>query len=118
MIFLAIAVAFAETYHVDQVYYGAQSHDLYGYWDTTPDFLEQLNSVYNLNRKSRIHVAAPFVKYSKTDIIKLGIDLDVDYGNTWSCYQGDVKACGRCPTCAERLQAFENLGLVDPQEYN
>ena len=117
MLFLAYAVAYAESLRVDRVYYGAQAHDLYGYWDTTPDFLERLNGVYSLNRKDAVRIEAPFVRYSKADVLRTGLDLGVDYAQTWSCYAGQALACGQCPTCAERLKAFEEVGLVDPIPY-
>jgi len=117
MIFLALAAAYAETNGVSDIYYGAQRHDIYGYWDTTPQFLERLNDVYTLNRKTPIQIKAPFVSYSKTDLLRIGLELDVDYSLTWSCYKGQEAACGRCPTCAERLQAFAAVGLVDPLPY-
>lgn len=117
MIFLALAAAYAETHDVNHIFYGAQSHDMYGYWDTTPQFLTTLNSVYQLNRKTPLTIKAPFIGYSKTDILRAGLDLEVDYGMTWSCYEGTDKCCGRCPTCAERLIAFANLNLEDPLPY-
>lgn len=117
MLFLAYAVAYAESLKVDTVFYGAQAHDLYGYWDTTPEFLERLNNVYALNRKDAVKIEAPFVKYSKADVLRTGVELGVDYAQTWSCYAGQDKACGQCPTCAERLKAFEEVGLVDPLPY-
>lgn len=117
MIFLALAAAYAETQGVTDVYYGAQSHDMYGYWDTTSDFLQRLNNVFALNRKTPIQIKAPFVNYSKTDILRLGLELEVDYSQTWSCYEGKEVACGQCPTCAERLQAFTNVGIIDPLPY-
>ena len=117
MIFLALAAAYAEANGISEVFYGAQRHDMYGYWDTTPQFLERLNNVYGLNRKTPIRIEAPFVDYSKADIVRLGTQLDVDYGKTWSCYVGQEVACGRCPTCAERLEAFTELGLRDPLPY-
>ena len=117
MIFLALAVAYAETNEVADVFYGAQRHDVYGYWDTTPQFLDGLNDVYALNRKSPIHIHAPFVQFSKTDILRQGLEMDVDYGMTWSCYAGGDAACGTCPTCAERLKAFADTGIPDPLPY-
>lgn len=117
MIFLALAAAYAETNSVTDVYYGAQRHDIYGYWDTTPDFLARLNHLFALNRQTPIHIHAPFVEYAKADLLRLGLELEVDYGQTWSCYQGAELACGRCPTCIERLQAFAELGLADPLPY-
>ena len=117
MIFLALAVAYAETYTVTDVYYGAQRHDVYGYWDTTPQFLDNLNQICALNRKTLIKILAPFIGYSKADILRLGLTLGVDYSRTWSCYKGSALACGRCPTCAERLKAFADLGLPNPLPY-
>jgi 7-cyano-7-deazaguanine synthase len=117
MIFLALAAAYAESHSAGTVYYGAQSHDMYGYWDTTPEFLAQLNQLYHLNRHTPIHIEAPFIHHSKTDILRQGLALGVDYSLTWSCYQGQTAACGQCPTCAERLQAFANLDIEDPLPY-
>ena len=117
MIFLALAVAYGESMGVNKVYYGAQRHDIYGYWDTTQQFLEKLNEVYTLNRKSPVQIEAPFVQYSKVDILRKGLVLGVDYGKTWSCYAGQDKACGKCPTCAERLAAFSEVGIPDPLLY-
>ena len=116
MIFLALAVAYAETLGVSEVFYGAQKHDLYGYWDTTDSFVQALNAVYG-QASSPVRIRTPFVTMSKADILRLGLDLGVDYSRTWSCYQGETRACGRCPTCIERLHAFAALGLADPIAY-
>ena len=117
MIFLALAAAYAETNNVSDIFYGAQSQDMYGYWDTTPEFLDSLNNVYQLNRKTPVKIGAPLVNHSKTDILRLGLDLGIDFGKTWSCYEGQELACGVCPTCAERLAAYANLNLTDPVPY-
>lgn len=117
MIFLSLAAAYAENQGVTEVFYGAQRHDMYGYWDTTPQFLDRLNEVYRLNRKEPVSIKAPFVTYSKSDILRAGLEMDVDYGQTWSCYEGKELACGRCPTCAERLSAFDEVGIPDPIPY-
>lgn len=117
MIFLALAAAYAETQGVSDVFYGAQAHDMYGYWDTTPQFLAQVNQVYDLNRKTPVQIKAPFVNDTKADVLRTGLELGVDYGRTWSCYEGQELACGRCPTCAERLQAFAEVGVPDPLSY-
>ncbi|MFQ5398879.1 MAG: 7-cyano-7-deazaguanine synthase QueC [Anaerolineae bacterium] len=117
MIFLALAAAYAETLGAHEVFYGAQRHDMYGYWDTTPQFLAALNQVYGLNHKTPVEIKAPFVHHSKADILRAGLALGVDYRATWSCYEGRDAACGRCPTCAERLAAFAKIGQTDPISY-
>ncbi|ETR70077.1 MAG: queuosine biosynthesis protein QueC [Candidatus Magnetoglobus multicellularis str. Araruama] len=118
MIFLSLAAAYAETLGVPDIYYGAQKHDAYGYWDTTTQFVTQLNALFGQNREIPIQIKAPFVDYSKTAILQLGQSLDVDYAKTWSCYKGDSLACGYCPTCYERLKAFADCDLRDPLPYN
>ncbi len=117
LIFLALAAAWAETLGVAEIYYGAQRHDLYGYWDTTPAFLEQVNRVFQLNRRIPIRIQAPFIQVGKADLLRRGLTLGVDYAHTWSCYAGGEMACGRCPTCAERLAAFAEVGMTDPLGY-
>lgn len=117
MIFLSIAAGIAEAEGYNTIYYGAQKHDLYGYWDTTTEFVSAMNMVIAQNRKHTLKLVAPFLHMSKTEVIARGLELGVDYSQTWSCYQGKPKACGVCPTCAERLQAFANLGIPDPIRY-
>ncbi len=117
MMFLALTAAWAETLQVSDIYYGAQRHDIYGYWDTTPQFLAHINAIFSLNRKMPIHIHAPFINESKTDILQRGLTMGVNYAQTWSCYEGNLKACGTCPTCAERLKAFADLQMIDPVPY-
>ncbi len=57
---------------------------------------------------------APFVQWSKADIVKKGLELNVPYELTWSCYEGGDKPCGTCATCIDRARAFEINGTVDP----
>lgn len=140
MILLSIAAAYAETQKVDVVICGLQQNDTYNYHDTTPRFIEKINAVLNENRIIQIKVVSPFINSTKTDELNQLIELD---GNTdlaaltLTCYnpQGgtgcvkvdkngilyndtiDVKSCGVCPSCSERLKAFSNLGLKDPVLY-
>lgn len=116
MLMLTIAAAVAENTEGEAVYYGAQKHDEYsGYWDTTSSFTDQLQQVFNLNRKHKITVEAPFVDLSKSDLVKIGMELGVDYAKTMTCYNGNN--CGTCPTCRDRLAAFKRAGYTDPATY-
>ena len=128
LILLTIAASIAESMKVDTVYYAAQKHDQYGYWDTTPEFVEAVNGVWDLNRLHKILLAAPLIDYKKSDIITFGQRLGVDLGLTWSCYNPihevntttkdmQVRPCGVCPTCSERLKGFEEVGIEDPLTY-
>jgi len=117
-IFLSVACGIAESLGAQTVAYGAQRHDLYGYWDTTDEFIERFQSLIGLNRKTSLTLYAAFVGYSKEEIVREGLRLGVNFRHTWSCYRGGSRACGRCPTCSERLAAFSRVGVPDPLEYD
>lgn len=117
MMLLSMAAAYAEAHGITDLYYGAQAQDEYGYWDCTRTFLERINGVLSLNRKSPVTVHAPFVGFSKSDTLKQGMALGVDFAQTWSCYRGGETACGTCPTCVERLNAFAAIQARDPISY-
>lgn len=120
MIMCSLALAFAQANNCDEVYLGIQRHDQYGYWDTTVDFLDNMNEVSMLNRKHKIELKAPFVDLSKNDEIEIGVKLGVPFYDTWSCYEGPNdhgEACGTCPTCSERIVAFAKAGFKDPVPY-
>lgn len=117
MMLLSMAAACAEARGVSDIYYGAQAQDEYGYWDCTGEFLARLNALFSLNRKTPVRIHAPFVRWPKAETIRLGLELGVDFAQTWSCYRGGDTACGTCPTCVERLKAFETEGARDPLIY-
>lgn len=117
MILLALAAAAAEARGIEEVYYGAQAQDEYGYWDCTADFLERINRLLALNRVRPVRVLAPFVALKKAEEIRLAAELGVDLGRTWSCYRGAALHCGLCPTCVERRAAFRAAGVPDPTRY-
>lgn len=117
MMLLSIAAAFAEAHGVADVYYGAQAQDEYGYWDCTEAFLDRINHVLSLNRRDAVTIHAPFVRMKKSEIVRLGVSLSVDLAATWSCYRGGENACGTCPTCVERLNAFRQAQADDPLVY-
>jgi 7-cyano-7-deazaguanine synthase len=114
MMLLSLAAAYAESHGIRDVFYGAQAHDEYGYWDCTEEFLRNINAVLALNRRDSITIHAPFVKKKKHELVTLGIELGVDFANTWSCYRGGETPCTTCPTCVERANAFHEAGAIDP----
>jgi 7-cyano-7-deazaguanine synthase len=114
MILLSLAAAYAEARGVQDVFYGAQSQDRYGYWDCTQAFLNRINGVLGLNRRRAITIHAPYVNMSKAEELALGVELGVDYAHTWTCYRGGDIPCGECPACVERCSAFASAGLRDP----
>jgi 7-cyano-7-deazaguanine synthase len=118
MMMLSIAAAYAETVGAENVVYGAQAADNHsGYFDATNEFRDALNNVFNLNRKNRIRIQAPYIDKDKTEIVALGIQYHVDFKQTHTCYNGTEIACGKCVSDANRIQAFINNGVIDPIKY-
>lgn len=113
-ILINIAVSFAETINAEFVFYGAQSHDVAGYWDCSQQFVNSLNNTFILNKEHTIQVIAPFMDYWKKDEILLGQELGVQFNDTWTCYNPqDGKPCNECGSCIERALAFIEAGVKD-----
>ena len=64
-----------------------------------------------------ITLRAPYLHLTKADIVKLGTGLGVDYADTWTCYRGEDRPCGKCGACTERIEAFREAGVEDPLHY-
>lgn len=123
-VFLALALAYAETVGAFDIYLGVNAVDYSGYPDCRPEFLRAFEALANLATKAgveggRFAIRAPLVHLSKAEIIRLGASLGVDYGLTHSCYDpvADGAACGRCDSCLIRKAGFGAAGLPDPTKY-
>ncbi|MFC4437056.1 MULTISPECIES: 7-cyano-7-deazaguanine synthase QueC [Natrialbaceae] len=116
---LAMATSYAEANDCEAVFIGAHSEDFSGYPDCRPEFFDAFETVVDVGTKpdTEIGIEAPFVERSKTDIAERGVDLEVPYEHTWSCYRENEPACGTCDACAFRLQAFQRIGVRDPIAY-
>ena len=115
-LFLSTAASIAISKQCDIILYGAHSDDAAG--DAYPDCSEEFNTAMNeaiyLGSGKQVKIVAPFVKLHKQDIVRKGLELNVPYELTWSCYEGHEYACGKCGTCIDREKAFELNGCIDP----
>jgi len=123
-IFLALALAYAETLGAEAIYIGANVVDYSGYPDCRPEFLRAFEEAARLGTRAgaagaRIEVRAPLLRLAKAEIIALGASLGVPFELTHSCYEptADGAACGRCDSCLIRLEGFRGAGLTDPVRY-
>ena len=116
-IMLAIAAGFAESNDIDILLLGNHSGDHAIYPDCRPEFIANIAGAIKEGTEKKIRVISPFCDMSKTDIVKMGEELGVDYSLTYSCYKGGEKHCGKCGTCTERKESFEQAGVIDPTEY-
>ena len=115
-IMLAIAAGYAESNDCNVIILGNHAGDHAIYPDCTPEFIKSMNKAVVFGTK-KVRIESPFCNLSKTDIVKLGENLGVDFSLTYSCYKGGEKHCGLCGTCAERKEAFEQAEVKDITEY-
>ncbi|MFM2477440.1 7-cyano-7-deazaguanine synthase QueC [Celerinatantimonas sp. MCCC 1A17872] len=117
MILLSLAIGYAVSIGASKVYYGAHSGDHAIYPDCRPEFVNKMNDVSQIANYEPVEIVSPYLHQSKIEILKDGLAMGLDYSQTWTCYNGREKACGRCGACQERLEAFAKNGQVDPLEY-
>lgn len=123
-VFLALALGWAEVLGAQELFLGVNAIDYSGYPDCRPAFIEAFEALARVATKAgvegkRFRINAPLIELTKADIIRLGIELGVDYSLTVSCYQPDDhgRACGRCDSCRIRREGFEEAGVADCTRY-
>jgi 7-cyano-7-deazaguanine synthase len=123
-VFLSLALGYAEVIGAADLFVGVNAVDYSGYPDCRPAFIEAFERLANVATRAgvegaglRIH--APLMAMSKADIVRAGVRLGVDFGQTVSCYQADDvgRACGRCDACRLRRLGFDEAGVADPTHY-
>jgi 7-cyano-7-deazaguanine synthase len=117
MIMLSIAAGHAISLKFDAISYAAHGGDHAIYPDCRMEYINALGSVMALADWHPIKLIAPFAGMTKTEIVKLGSELNSPLEKTWSCYKGMEAHCGKCGTCVERIEAFVAAGRVDLTEY-
>ena len=119
---LSIAAAYADSLFPGEdveIFYGAHADDAAGqaYADCSPEFADAMDKAISIGTYNKIHVNRPLINMNKAEVVKTGLALKVPYELTWSCYEGKEKACGKCGTCIDRLNAFKANGVEDPIAY-
>ena len=115
-LFLASAASMALSNGCEVIYYGPHADDAAGnaYPDCSDAFNNAMSDAIYIGSGEQLRIEAPFVKWTKADVVKKGLELKVPYEYTWSCYEGGDKPCGKCGTCIDRAKAFEANGVKDP----
>jgi 7-cyano-7-deazaguanine synthase len=123
-IFLSYALACAEVAGAADIFIGVNAVDYSGYPDCRPEYIAAFEAMANLATKAAVEgrkltIHTPLIDLTKAEIIRKGVDLDVDYSLTLSCYQPDDqgRACGACDSCRFRKEGFAAAGIPDPTRY-
>jgi 7-cyano-7-deazaguanine synthase len=125
IVFLAVALGWAEILGAADIFIGVNAIDYSGYPDCRPEFIEAFERAANLGTKAgvegqvRFRIHAPLIRMSKAEIVKLAVELGVDLKLTHSCYdpREDGRPCGACDSCLLRRKGFAEAGIADPLEY-
>jgi 7-cyano-7-deazaguanine synthase len=123
-IFLSFALGWAEVLKLNDIFIGVNAVDYSGYPDCRPEFIKAFQNLANLATKAGVEgehfaIHTPLIALSKSEIIKLGVELGVDYQQTVSCYSADEqgRACQTCDACRLRKMGFAEAGIKDPTRY-
>jgi 7-cyano-7-deazaguanine synthase len=123
-IMLSVALGWAEVLGAADIFCGVNAVDYSGYPDCRPEFIEAFEKLANLATRAGVEgaslrIRAPLMKMSKADIVREGMRLGVDFGQTVSCYRADEQglACGHCDACRLRADGFADAGVPDPTHY-
>lgn len=117
-IMLAIAAGIAESNGLSHVMIANHGGDHAIYPDCRPEFISAMSSATKAGSYNGVTVIAPYTNITKGDIARRGKELGIDYTETWSCYKGGEKHCGKCGTCVERKEALRDAGIEDRTEYD
>lgn len=116
-IMLSVAAGLAESHGLKRLFIANHFGDHAIYPDCRAGFIKAMSEAVSEGTYEHIRIEAPYTGISKTDIAKRGAKLGINYAETWSCYKGGEKHCGKCGTCMERKEAFREAGLTDPTIY-
>ena len=116
-IMLAIATGYAESIDAAALVIAAHSGDHAIYPDCRELFMQAMATAMDEGTYAKIQLLRPFIAMDKSGIARRGVELGVDFSETWSCYKGGEIHCGVCGTCVERREAFIFAGLPDPTLY-
>jgi 7-cyano-7-deazaguanine synthase len=120
-IMMSVGVGVAVARDADAVATAVHAGDHPVYPDCRPGFIDAAEHLARVANEGFIEagfqIVAPFLHVTKDEIVRRGAELGVQFAETWSCYLGGERHCGRCGTCVERREAFELAGVVDPTAY-
>ena len=120
-IFLSLAMAWAEVLECSDIFIGVNAIDYSGYPDCRPEFIAAFERMANLATKAavegrtKLRIHTPLAHLDKAGIVKLAVEVGLDFGLTHSCYDPvGGRPCGRCDSCVLRRKGFDEAGLIDP----
>lgn len=116
-IMLSVVAGIAESNGLKKILIANHGGDHTIYPDCRPEFIGAMDRAIANGTYEDVRIDAPYTNITKADIAKIGKRLGIDYSETWSCYKGGERHCGKCGTCIERKEAMALAGIDDRTEY-
>jgi 7-cyano-7-deazaguanine synthase len=124
LVFLSLALAWAEALGARDIFIGVNALDYSGYPDCRPEFIAGFEALAELATKAgdegdRFRVHAPLQRMRKAEIAREAARLGLDPALSWSCYDPlpDGRACGLCDSCRLRRAGMAEAGIADTTAY-
>ncbi|MEN6290506.1 MAG: 7-cyano-7-deazaguanine synthase QueC [Methanobacterium sp.] len=112
VVFTAIATSFAEALNAEKIIVGWDLEEAATFPDNSKEFLDAFNNVLEIGTLEGVKIEAPVINMSKTEIVKLGMEIDAPMDLSYSCYMGEEKPCGTCESCMRRIRAFKDVKMI------
>ncbi len=117
IVFTAIATSFAEAEQAKIIIMGWDFEEAVTFPDNSKEFLHAFNNVLKIGSIADIKIKAPVIKMNKSDIVKLGCEINAPINLSYSCYMGGEEHCGACESCMRRIRAFKDAKVMDETKY-
>jgi len=122
LIFYGVATAYAETLAADTIVFGSNADDAQVLPDATTEFTRRIEDIISTGTRIGVNgtptkIVNPLISLSKTEVLRLAVNLKVPLELTWSCYEDVELPCGQCRGCRMRIDAFAKLKISDPLKY-
>lgn len=111
-IFLNVAAGFAESLKADWIIPGFNKEEATTFPDNSQGYLEAATESLAYSTQNKVQVKCFTTHLDKTEIVKLGEKLNVNWKNIWPCYYNHETWCGQCESCQRSLRAFKEAGVT------
>jgi 7-cyano-7-deazaguanine synthase len=112
LVALSLGLSYATSLGARRLYLAVNHGDTLDYPAASHAFLAQFRLISGL--LGEVELRTPYVSLGKSEIVRRGVELGIDYDTTYSCLLGHAVHCGRCPQCRKRRAAFHEAGLTEP----
>ncbi len=117
LVFTAIATSFAEAENAEIIIVGWDFEEAATFPDNSKKFLDAFNNILKIGSLVNVEIKAPVIEMNKSDIVKLGYELNAPINLSYSCYMGENEHCGICESCMRRIRAFKDTEFLDETKY-